>query len=84
MPSKQATGICLAEGEKYYDDTDNQNGTANVEEQSAVPSTSSVGPHSEIDAKLADFFSVRNSLHGIYGAHSSSIFSYLLATFFKW
>lgn len=45
------------EAEKYYDDTDNQNSTANLEEQSAVPSTSSLGPHSEIDAKLADFFS---------------------------
>ena len=28
-------------------------------EESTVASTSSTGPHSEIDAKLADFFNVR-------------------------
>ena len=30
-----------------------------MEEESAAPSTSSAGAHSEIDAKLADFFNVR-------------------------
>lgn len=36
-----------------------QNGAANNEEESAIPSTSSSGQHLEIDAKLADFFKVR-------------------------
>ena len=51
--------FCLVEDEEYQEDNEDQNGPANVHDGSAVPSTSSAGPHSEIDAKLADFFNVR-------------------------
>ncbi|XP_078345829.1 uncharacterized protein LOC144631294 isoform X2 [Oculina patagonica] len=44
------------DNEENYDTADGQNDAANNEEDSAVPSTSSTGQHSEIDAKLADFF----------------------------
>lgn len=51
----------LAEDEEHSGVTDGQNGAGNVEEEPAavVSASSSAGAHSEIDAKLADFFNVR-------------------------
>lgn len=50
--------LFLADDEESHDN-DDQNDTINYGEESAIPSTSSGGQHSEIDAKLADFFKVR-------------------------
>lgn len=44
------------EGEGDYEGSIDQNGAPVLGEESTVASTSSTGPHSEIDAKLADFF----------------------------
>lgn len=49
--------LFLADDEESHDN-DDQNDTINYGEESAIPSTSG-GQHSEIDAKLADFFKVR-------------------------
>lgn len=50
----------LAE-EGDYDASEDQSGPSILEEESAVASSSSVGPQPEIDAKLADFFNVRKA-----------------------
>ena len=50
--------LFLTDDEENLDNND-QNGSINYEEESAIPSTSSTGQHAEIDAKLADFFKVR-------------------------
>lgn len=44
------------EEEGDYDASEDQSGPSILEEESAVASSSSVGPQPEIDAKLADFF----------------------------
>lgn len=50
----------LAEDEEHSAVTEGQNGARNLEEEPAavVSASSSAGAHSEIDAKLADFFNV--------------------------
>ena len=52
----------LAEDEEHSAVTEGQNGARNLEEEPAavVSASSSAGAHSEIDAKLADFFNVSN------------------------
>ena len=50
--------LFLTDDEENLDNND-QNGSINNKEDSAIPSTSSTGQHEEIDAKLADFFKVR-------------------------
>lgn len=52
------THILVEEGD--YEGSGDQSGASILEEESAVASSSSVGPQPEIDAKLADFFNVRN------------------------
>ena len=52
----------LAEDEEHSGVTEGQNDARNVEEEPAaiVSASSSAEAHSEIDAKLADFFNVSN------------------------
>lgn len=47
----------FADDDRNSDTADGENGATNYDDNSAVPSTST-GQHSEIDAKLADFFKV--------------------------
>lgn len=47
----------FADDEGNCDTADGENAATNYDDNSAVPSTST-GQHSEIDAKLADFFKV--------------------------
>ena len=56
----------LADDEENYGTSDGQNGATNYEEDSAIPSTSSTGQHAEIDAKLADFFKVRQLVQNFF------------------
>ena len=59
---KVSLPFVLAEDEEHSGVTEaGQNGAGNVEEEpgAIVSASSSAGAHSEIDAKLADFFNVR-------------------------
>ena len=62
MVEKVSFLFLLAEDEEHSGVTEGQNGAANAEEEPAavVSASSSAGAHSEIDAKLADFFNVSN------------------------